>query len=515
MADRVNEAYESSQPCPRGGHQMVWDSVHRALYLFGGWDGQRDLGDLWRCMLGTSTSLSTPLRWELLSIDVERDGGPGARSCHKMVFCAKEGGALYVLGRYIEPDRRGSEGVTTATIPNDLFKYAINTGTWTRLSADVRQEGGPPCIYDHQMVIDEDRDCLWLFGGRCLSGANSGHSPSGDPCYAGLYRYELPTGRWTLVRPDPPAWNPLTQAKSPLPSLQIPSRIGHSMLLDPATRSLLILSGQRHKDYLADLYCYAMDRDAVTHVQKSLHLTGGPEAGFTQRACIDPQRREVFVFSGLMRGSLSPETTLSSRDPAVSESRPGGNGGAPTSPEDPTFFWCLDLDRHVWTRIHPAQPVQQPRTGGIPLPLPLPVPRFAHQVAYDPVTRCHYLFGGNPGLAADPSARLGDFWRVAIDKRIAPSDILRKCRYAIRSAIFDCLVQSGESGCELAALRYLQTELAQVVKHDCPVESAAFRALSTRLFVTGGRTTGNPPSALFDEIIRYLPEAMQPPRANL
>lgn len=40
---------ESNDPKPgmRGGHQMVIDSTAETLYLFGGWDGNTDLADLW------------------------------------------------------------------------------------------------------------------------------------------------------------------------------------------------------------------------------------------------------------------------------------------------------------------------------------------------------------------------------------------------------------------------------------------------------------------------------------
>ena len=35
------------KPGMRGGHQMVLDPTAELLYLFGGWDGNQDLSDLW------------------------------------------------------------------------------------------------------------------------------------------------------------------------------------------------------------------------------------------------------------------------------------------------------------------------------------------------------------------------------------------------------------------------------------------------------------------------------------
>lgn len=31
----------------RGGHQMCIDDEEGSIYLFGGWDGKKDLGDFW------------------------------------------------------------------------------------------------------------------------------------------------------------------------------------------------------------------------------------------------------------------------------------------------------------------------------------------------------------------------------------------------------------------------------------------------------------------------------------
>lgn len=113
---------------------------------------------------------------------MERDGGPAACSCHKATLHVTSGD-LYVLGRYVEPERRGSLDVlsnnannnnNSTTLPCPFYKFSTRNGQWTRLSADVREEGGPACIYDHQMVIDEAEDVIWVFGGRTLGLGSSG-----------------------------------------------------------------------------------------------------------------------------------------------------------------------------------------------------------------------------------------------------------------------------------------------------------------------------------------------------
>ena len=66
----------------------------QVLYLFGGWDGNRDLADFWAYDIASS-------KWRLLSLDTEADGGPTPRSCHKMIFDANSR-QIFILGRYLE-----------------------------------------------------------------------------------------------------------------------------------------------------------------------------------------------------------------------------------------------------------------------------------------------------------------------------------------------------------------------------------------------------------------------------
>ena len=54
-------------PSGRGGHQMCIDSVSQTLYLHGGWDGSKELGDLW--MYDITTCYWTYL-YQDTSIDV-------------------------------------------------------------------------------------------------------------------------------------------------------------------------------------------------------------------------------------------------------------------------------------------------------------------------------------------------------------------------------------------------------------------------------------------------------------
>lgn len=52
------------KPGMRGGHQMVLDPTAEMLYLFGGWDGNQDLSDLWVYNIPTN-------KWTLICKDTE------------------------------------------------------------------------------------------------------------------------------------------------------------------------------------------------------------------------------------------------------------------------------------------------------------------------------------------------------------------------------------------------------------------------------------------------------------
>lgn len=114
-------APEEDWPSRRGGHQLV--RVGRKLLLFGGWNGDRDLGDLWEYELPRSITANSdtdqPGRWRCLERGDEGtaaatgSGGrvrvdgpptrPAARSCHQMAVDESEGW-VYLLGATISPE---------------------------------------------------------------------------------------------------------------------------------------------------------------------------------------------------------------------------------------------------------------------------------------------------------------------------------------------------------------------------------------------------------------------------
>eukprot|EP01135_Chromosphaera_perkinsii_P004865 Nk52_evm11s301 gene=Nk52_evmTU11s301 len=481
----------SEYPGMRGGHQMCMEASEGKLFLFGGWDGQKDLVDLWMYDIADN-------RWEKLSDDTREQGGPGPRSCHKMCYDSVRR-RIYTLGRYVDPESRA-----TSNLKSDFFRYDIQLGTWAQLSANTANEGGPELIYDHQMCVDTEKEQIYVFGGRTISSSNS------ENVYSGLYLYDCKTEKWSLLRSD---------GNQPQNSIQLKSRIGHSMLLNSQTRQLYIFAGQRNKDYLSDFYIYDIDSQIVHEMSRDSSKQGGPDAGFTQRATIDKDLNEVFVLSGLMREKNSTQETVKNS------------------------FWVYNLKKDKWTRIYQNEHVDQEywnKMGNVE-----PCPRFAHQLVYDSRNKVHYLFGGNPGDTGNPKTRLDDFWSLKL-VRPNTAKILKRSQFLIRKQKFRelCLVDSME------ALKYLQNDLAETVNHESKKESAEFRSLTSTLFQQkrisscAGSSVGSPPddskmvpespvsvnlslsgvehndhykrrTQLYEELLQFFPEHMKQPKGNL
>ncbi|KAJ1560640.1 hypothetical protein HK096_007790, partial [Nowakowskiella sp. JEL0078] len=261
------------------------------------------------------------------------------------------------------------------------------------------------------MVIDSESQVLYVFGGRIItSDANQNF------LYSGMYSYEILTGRWRMICND---------TSQPENAIQLKSRIGHSMLLNPATRELYIFAGQRKKDYLSDFYIYEIDTDTIYECSRDYSKQSGPDAGFTQRATIDPELGEFYVLSGLMREKTTAQETMKNS------------------------FWVYNIRKDKWARVY-----QNENTGTDYWNLMAdkePCPRFAHQLVYD--------------------------------------NVLRRVKFYVRRQRFREICESSNDSLsgksvfpDLKALNYLQREVSAVVDHKNEEESKEFRELTTLLF---------------------------------
>lgn len=552
-------------PAARGGHQMIWDPIDNKVYLFGGWDGFRDLGDLW----SYDPSINF---WTCLSDDVRHENGPCPRSCHKLVLHASRR-RIYVLGRYVDVEGRGSNvSRQQVQLQSDFYYYNIPTNGWVLVSEDTALEpNGPPLVYDHQMTVDEDSDVIYVFGGRQLG------SDGGNVHFGGLHSYHIETNQWRLIRVDEHFNSTATvdevssmqkkqESKSEDESIPITplirSRIGHAMIFNPPTKELIIYAGQRQKEHLCDMYRYHIPSNRVTSLTKDTSRFGGPDAGFTQRVTLDVSTQEMFLFSGLMR-----EKKISS---PVNSSTTSPNEAPNVVDSAKNSFWMYSLKTGKWSSLFSTSNTtkniddnkQTSQNSTIYLnnitngafyniqsigcqgkkiisntddsdenmknQESEPAPRFAHQLVYDMQTKTHYLFGGNPGVRNSPTQRLGDFWRLLIRRNISPEDVLRRVSFLIRRQRFHemCILrQSTVAPCSIKdAMQYLQTHVSKVVNHLDSDEGDQFRVLAAKLLSPEVASSSKEMAAesisnkieksrldLFNQIVTYLPRSMRPP----
>ncbi|KAF9467401.1 Muskelin N-terminus-domain-containing protein [Collybia nuda] len=521
---------DGDMPSPRGGHSMCIDPINDMIYLFGGWDGTRSLDDFWVYSVKEE-------KWRVLSHSTSSaQNAPGARSCHKMVFDTKTG-SIYILGRLNDQDtidpRTKREPTTLPPLPpgatntppitaqpspeekspkgkticSEFYRYhtrGVDAGKWDFLSFDTASSGGPPLVFDHQMVMDSDSQIMYVFGGRVVDGDWNSVK------YSGLYSYNVRLNKWKLLQhPD----------TSNTAQVIIPSRFGHSMVLEPYSRTLYIFAGQRDDTYLSDMYAYDIATNTATEIYTNFTTAGGPDACFTQRAVIDPHLREIYVVCGLTRSPQSGSvTTLPSESPNwVFRYEPRPGKWMQVLPVDPEAVERDDLDDDFLNEVEE------------------PLPRYAHQVVYNPITKTVFMHGGNAGIVGQmernrrnsirnsrrdsimsrrdsvmshrdslmsrrnsiasrrdsmmsesPTSerrperreqRLDDFWQMNLI-RSGSEKIIRRATYSLRQQQFREMCEEMSA---VKALNFLQTEVSNVVDHSDPEEAESFRALLTHL----------------------------------
>ncbi|KAK3101684.1 hypothetical protein FSP39_005447 [Pinctada imbricata] len=497
---RAGDSISDNRPGMRGGHQMCLDIQTEMLYLFGGWDGNRDLADLWSYHV-------TSKEWTCLCKDTKQEGGPSARSCHKMCL-DPERKQIFTLGRYLDSSVRSGDN-----LKSDFYMYDITSGKWTLITEDTHAMGGPKLIFDHQVAIDIERQTIYVFGGRVLTGPSELGERGSEPEFSGLFAYHVPTNTWNKVMDD---------------CSQFRSRIGHSMLFHPRRRLLYIFAGQRSKEHLNDFFTYNVDSGHIEVIadgskkdsqggrvlsspQSILNETRGnyhpilrdfikssvPAAGFTQRATIDPDKDEIHVLSGLSKEKDKRDNVKNS-------------------------FWVYSIVKNKWSCIYKNENSGQ--QYWTKMQHVEPVPRFAHQLVYDHIRKCHYLFGGNPGRESLPKMRLDDFWSLKLC-RLSTEHLLRRCKYFIRKYKFQEL--AGDS--PRTAMVYLQNELASIVDHSNSNERKEFECLASTLFkvpdmeeemfeeshLVDMTEHHQSRTELFDKLVTFFPDNMTQPKGNL
>eukprot|EP00095_Tigriopus_kingsejongensis_P008585 maker-scaffold446_size168061-snap-gene-0.25 protein:Tk08585 transcript:maker-scaffold446_size168061-snap-gene-0.25-mRNA-1 annotation:"muskelin isoform x1" len=481
---RTSESIPRRPTC-RGGHQMVIDVSTQVIYMFGGWNGNKDMSDFWSYQIPQN-------KWTLISENTTQEGGPDHRSCHKMVLDPVYK-LLFLLGRYLD---RGLRDIT-CNVKSDFYMYDINAARWTLITDDTAALGGPSLIFDHQMCFDQQKRTIYVFGGSIVQ--TTEEIPlAGDKRCSGLYEYHIPTNTWKKRREE-------SQASNESRNHQLRSRSSHSMLFHEGLRKLFVFGGNRKRDeHLNDFFAYSVDTDVVETISTIGNLIGAsfPAVGHTQRATIDCHRNEIHVMTGLNKDKDRLEKIIDSK---VSNS-----------------FWVYSIVYNTWTCFYKNENTSSEYWSRMQQEEPRP--RYAHQLVFDDVNKVHYMFGGNPGgkQGKEDKMRLGDFWRLAL-LRPSRQDVLRQCQLSIRQSQFGELTQSNK----MAALEYLQVALSAVVDHSDPKEEDEFRLLASQLFkreptssqLSTSTTTNHRNHHirvdLYEKLTKFFPREMTHPRTNL
>ncbi|EPB83057.1 hypothetical protein HMPREF1544_10194 [Mucor circinelloides 1006PhL] len=468
---------DGDAPCGRGGHQLCIDSDREKIYLFGGWDGKRDLSDFWCYNIRDS-------RWKMLSTDTTLQGGPSPRSCHSMCYDPIRK-SIYVLGKYIEvraPSTSASE-VSPKVYESDFFQYFTDLDKWIKISDNTQIDGGPALLCDHQMCIDSVGRKLYVFGGRIVT-------PDASPnTYSGFYSYDVDEFSWNIPIGRRRSSNG-SYVPSPNASQTVKSRSSHSMLIDTKNRCIYIFGGQRGKETLTDLYCYNIEEDRLTEVAQDFSKLYGGDSGYTQRATIDVENQEIYVLSGFLKSKPSNAVR--------------------------NCLWVYNIRRNEWEKVYESESTEAPywqTTKDIE-----PYLRYTHQIVYNAKSKAQFMFGGNPGDASKPYKRLDDFWELKLAKPDS-TQVVRQCLFLLRTRKLNELCKQADA--TLQALDYLRTFVAPIVDHDNKEEVDIFKKLCTHLCILEDDSVVacniyfTDRTAVFQSLLKFFPASMKEPEGSL
>lgn len=275
-------------PTGRGGHSMVIDEENLRIYIFGGWDGSQDLSDFWYYDILNES-------WHCLDSDENESpfnhAHPSKRSCHKMVYDNKYSRIL-LYGKYSKPNE--------VPIDNFLYEYNIVKGRWSKLLVHrekrdgkiISENCGPGLVYDHQLVIDSEKQVLYLFGGNRIPEIEDPLNGNGK--YLGLWKLDLKELIWE---------NLLNEQTSDPYDIKLKSRSGHSMLIS-RDKEIIIFGGNKgprkgsYSNYLFDMIIYDPNTNTVREHFHDYSKKSGPFVNFSFASFYNRDLNEIYFFGG-------------------------------------------------------------------------------------------------------------------------------------------------------------------------------------------------------------------------
>ena len=456
-------------PSPRSCHKMVIDELRKKIYLLGRYldsnsrTAQNIKADFYVYSIESDT-------WHLICDDTASLGGPKLIFDHQLALDSKSN-QLYVFGGRV---------ILPATMPADTSSTSISPPIISPVSLASRffiYDSNPlstPTVASTSSSPPAPAPLNASAASEASTGASDFH-PIFDSLirnfnaervnFSGMYSYDIASNTWKCLRQDSlmatTTYNFINSGQSRADLKNnciyrntIRSRVGHSMVLHEGLSKLYIFAGQCNNEYMADFIEFNLITNEVAIKNNSSDGKNGDVSSspvikrdFTQRATIDEQLNEIYVFSGITNDAI-----INSQSPVSGQ----GNSNVENNNVIPSAklgdmskvknsFWVYSINRASWNCVYrnefssassASASSSSPSTssssssdstaGGSPA---CPCPRYAHSLVYDKTNKMHYLFGGNPGSGVRShetnNLRLDDFWSL---KLIRPSPSALRCK---------------------------------------------------------------------------------------
>ena len=363
----TNRISSGSQPSPRAGASMVFDSTRNKFVIFGGRSTTGyDYEDTWEWdpVTGAFTDRTSAV-------------GPSGRSQHSMVFERSTGKVLLFGGgladsesaiwpeevSYSDPKRlprsgASPDGTGISLAFGDTWEW--DGGAWTQLNPT----SAPGSRYDSAVIWDSKRNRAVLFGGMQKPQADADGIPQND-----VWEWDPAKAGWTL-----------RAAKGRQPT----ARWGHTLAYDPGRGVAVLAGGKDLQTHLGLADVWDWDATAAAWTQR---LTGSeanlPEGRMYASLVSNPARSRLDLLAGITFHLY------------VDYSQP-----VPTSQEYQTIasaeLWELDPASASFTNRSAAQNT--------------PSSRWHNAIAFCPATGKTYVFGGQSANCATDCALFDDLW---------------------------------------------------------------------------------------------------------
>jgi N-acetylneuraminic acid mutarotase len=356
-----------SQPSPRAGASMVFDSTRNKFVIFGGRATTGyDYEDTWE--------------WDPASgvfTDRTSSVGPGGRSQHSMVFEKSTGKVLLFGGGladsassiwpedYSYSDPAGVPGGSISADGSGISlafgdTWEWDAGAWTQL----KPTSAPGARYDSGLIWDSKRNRAVLFGGMQKPQADADGVPQND-----VWDWDPAQSNWTL-----------RASKGQSPS----ARWGHALAYDPGRGMAVLTGGRDFQTYLGLADLWDWDPKSGAWTERLTGSEGSLPAGRMYASLVaNPAQSRLDLLAGitfyLYQDNSSPN---------------------PSSQEYQTIssaeLWELDPAAATFSNRSAAENA--------------PSSRWGNAIAFCPATGKTYVFGGKRANCANGCALFDDLW---------------------------------------------------------------------------------------------------------